>query len=43
MNCDKCGYRMRIEENTKISEKEYKITYFCTGCKQIYINNITIT
>ncbi len=42
MNCEKCDSRMRIEENIKISEKEYKVTYICTMCNNTSIDYLTI-
>ncbi len=42
MDCKECGSRMRIEENTKINEKEYNIVYICTSCGKISSDKITI-
>jgi len=32
MDCKECNSRMRIEKNVKISDKEFNVTYICTGC-----------
>jgi len=40
MNCEKCNERMRIEENTKISPKEYRLVYVCINCGSTLVDII---